>query len=117
MTDEEDLSSTIFNDSFTGFIENESGSSGSSNIEVSSTPSEVSSPGGPKETKDKPIVSINGVIASLEISSDADSLSSSSQEEEWQEMPSSSDLPPEYWQVQRIIKYIKVKLELQCPIN
>lgn len=40
-------------------------------------------------------------------SSDAQS-SDSTDGEDWQGRPASPDYPPEYWQVQRLIKYIKV---------
>jgi hypothetical protein len=43
-----------------------------------------------------------------EVSSDAIS-SPASEAEEWKGRPDSPDLPPEYWQVQRLIKYIKVR--------
>ena len=47
------------------------------------------------------------------LSSDAES-SDSTDGEDWQPRPDSPDYPPEYWQVQRLIKYIKVSFTL-CP--
>ena len=46
-------------------------------------------------------------FGSVADSSDAIS-SAASETEEWQGRPDSPDLPAEYWQVQRLIKYIKV---------
>jgi len=50
---------------------------------------------------------LGGVQYEIADSSDAVS-SSASEADEWQGRPDSPELPPEYWQVQRLIKYIKV---------
>ena len=47
----------------------------------------------------------------ISLSSDAES-SDSTDGEDWQPRPDSPDYPPEYWQVQRLIKYIKVRFTL-----
>jgi len=114
MLDEEDIGAD-FNSSLAGSVDTGNGSSSSTFSVAQSQPSESTKTSkiGNGKRNGKNIVSEVAARAqrkiSTALSSDAHSASSTSDDgEEWQDRPSSPDLPPKYWQVQRLIKYIKV---------
>ncbi|CAG7823011.1 unnamed protein product [Allacma fusca] len=59
-----------------------------------------------QKTSALPRLSVAKIKSETVLSSDAES-SDATNGEDWQARPASPDYPPEYWQVQRLIKYIK----------